>query len=236
MDTCHHDYRTLACAICGSVVHFPVYCGDRFCPTCTQTRRLRTRARINWITSRIHVSYQYSFKHIVLTIPNQSCACEGSSTLLASFRKLRQRQTWKRHVRGGLFAVEITGEPGRWHVHLHVMVEAMFFPVWTLARAWKKCSPGRIVWITRVSKARIANYLTKYVTKSSVAGLYTRHVSDALHGKRLFQPFGTWHAISQTYKEPHRPCQHCGGTDWILCTDHATPHREHVCVNDLRPP
>jgi len=226
----------MLCARCGSSIRFPVYCGDRFCPTCTLSRRIRTRQRINWILAQIRLPPHYSFKHITLTIPNQPDPHAAVSILIASFRKLRSREAWRRHVKGGIFVIEITGEPGRWHAHVHAIVEATYFPVWVLSQHWQRASPGRVVWITRVSKNRIVNYLTKYVSKSSVIPQHRNDVAAALRGTRLFQPFGSWHGISRKYEYTPRPCHNCGASDWIPRPESPVQPLVHVVLNAARSP
>lgn len=216
MDTKSHEFKAYACSHCGATFNAPVYCGDRFCSICTAPRRRRIRHRLLHLVNHVNPPQRYAFKHITLTIPNQPILESAVRILLGSFRRLRQRHCWKRHVKGGAFVIEVTGEPGRWHAHLHIIAESQFFPVYALARQWGACSPGRIVYIQVVRKTDIIKYVTKYLTKSAVSEASRLEVSHTLRRYRLFQPFGSWHGISPPPPAPRYACPTCGRTDWLL--------------------
>lgn len=133
---------------------------------------------------------------MTLTIPNSVNAYEGATTLIRSFRRLRQRRWFKNRCKGGAWVIEVTGAPGRWHVHLHVVLESRYLPHNMLSRQWSKVSPGVIVHIKALPSSAIIRYVTAYVSKSEVRDSDQLQLSQELKGFRLFQPFGSWHAIS----------------------------------------
>lgn len=216
MDTNSHEFKAYACSHCGATFNAPVYCGDRFCSICTAPRRRRIRHRLLHLINHVNPPQRYAFKHITLTIPNQPILELAVTVLLTSFRRLRQRRTWKKHVKGGAFVIEVTGEAGKWHAHLHIIAESQFFPVFALSRQWAACSPGRVVYIQVVRKSHIVNYLTKYLTKSALSAAARLDVSNTLRRYRLFQPFGSWHGITPPSPVPRYSCPTCGSTDWLL--------------------
>lgn len=215
MDTNSHEFKVYACSHCGLTFTAPLYCGDRFCNVCTAPRRRRIRHRLNHLINHVNPPQRYTFKHITLTIPNQHNLENAVKVLLGSFRRLRQRRSWTRHVKGGAFVIEVTGEEGRWHAHLHIIAESDYFPVFQLSRQWAACSPGRVVYIQVVRKADIIRYLTKYLTKSAVSDPSRPVVAQALRQCRLFQPFGNWHGIPPAPPPPSYPCPTCGRSDWL---------------------
>jgi len=204
-----HLYRSYTCCQCGYSFSAPLYCGNRFCTECGHTRRSRIKKKLRGIISSLTYERGYNTKHLTLTIPNQKDIRYASKILQKSFRKLRQRQLWQNKVKGGAWVLEVTGRPGRWHVHAHCVLEAKYIPHNRLRRAWSKVSPGRIVYIKPIPPSRAVYYLTKYLGKSEVEEKYHREVSDALKGVRLFQPFGSWHGICSTIEIPRVPCPDC---------------------------
>jgi len=135
--------------------------------------------------------------------------------LTGSFRRLRQRALWKNHVAGGAFVLEVTKTDAGWHAHIHAIIQSSFIKWKLLVADWKAVSGGQGVYIKKIPKTDIIRYLTKYLTKTSLSIPDQFDASGALKGSRLFQPFGSWYAIScdaPRYK-PH--CTHCQATDFM---------------------
>ncbi len=204
-----HDYRSFTCASCGYTFQAPVACGNRFCDICSGPRRRKVKAKLNAIVSSLNLWAGCGIKLMTLTIPNSVNANEGAKILIRSFRRLRQRQWFRNRTRGGAWVIEVTGSPGKWHVHLHVMLESRFLPHRVLSRLWGEVSPGVIVHIKAVPISAIIGYLTSYVAKSEVENQYQVRLSEDLKGLRLFQPFGTWHALSLKVKPVKYCCPKC---------------------------
>jgi len=210
-----HEFRNLRCSGCGAIITVPVYCGDRFCPLCSQSRRCRIEYRLNHLIKNRSVSSGYGLKHLTLTIPNRPDAGAAASEILAAFRRLRQRKQWKSYVSGGAFVLEITGRPLDWHVHIHAIIDARFFPWEHLHALWQKVSSGRGLYIQRIPAAQVVRYLLKYITKTAVSDAHRTELAAAFRGKRMFQPFGSWHSVPSP--PPVHPCycKHCGGSTWL---------------------
>lgn len=210
-----HDFRVIVCQHCGYELTVPIYCGNRFCNVCSAPRLSRVRKRLNWICASLTPPRGYGFKHLTLTLRNESDLPIMLSHLVRAFRKLRQRAFWKQHVLGGAFVLEVTGRPGNWHAHLHMIIESRYIPYHKLLQLWLKVSGSRGVWIANIPKGKIVGYLTKYLSKSSVPLEITDEVARNLNGLRLFQPFGTWYAISQTYRAEPTGCPVCKHSCWF---------------------
>lgn len=211
-----HDYKTFACGRCGDTFHAPVSCGDRFCSVCTGPRRRKVRAKLDAIVASLKMRKRYGIKFLTLTIPNQEDPREAFKCIQKSFRRLRQRSFWKWKVDGGAWVVEITGRPGRWHVHVHAVLEAKFIRHSLLKRHWSSVSPGNIVYIQSIPVSAVIRYLTKYVAKSEVGSEHRVQVSRALKGCRLFQPFGSWQALAITVGKVPYVCAECGYAHFVL--------------------
>lgn len=210
-----HSFITVYCSCCNHTISVPEYCGNRFCPLCGARRRARVKARLQQLVTAAVPSKSERLKMVTLTLPKCQDAREGVKVLTTSFRKLRARPLWRNSVSGGAFVIEICGRPGAWHVHLHVLINALFIPVRRLARLWATVSPGKIVDIRLASRDKSVSYLTKYLSKASVPENLQHVVSDALKGSRLFQPFGLWYHLLPPIKRKKYQCPECGETAWM---------------------
>lgn len=206
----NHQYIRIFCTNCAEQHDVPVYCGDRFCRVCNNSRRRNAHDRIDFLVKNARAVSSYRMKMLTLTIPNQDDVGEMITSLLKSFRRMRQRIEWKNKVDGGVFVVEITGRPGNWHAHLHIIMQSRWFSVETLFKLWQACSPGRGVWIDDIPPNRAVAYCIKYISKPSVPDHVLDEVNEGMKGLRLFHPFGSWHNLNLTYKKPPALCQKCG--------------------------
>jgi predicted nucleic-acid-binding Zn-ribbon protein len=214
-----HLYRSFTCAQCGYTFKAPVYCGNRFCEICGQNRRRRIRSKLKAITDNVKYGGGFSIKHLVLTIPNVENIHDAAKTLQVSFRRLRQHSLWQNKVRGGAWTIEVQGRPGRWHVHLHALLESKYIPHSVLRSHWRKVSPGRIVYIKPISAKTGINYLISYVSKCDAPVEHHLHISDQLKGIRVFQPFGSWHGICIDVEKIRYQCPDCGYTGFYWNPD-----------------
>jgi len=205
----NHEFLHIVCSHCGKRFDVPLYCGDRFCSVCGFPRRMRIRARLRFLVENVQLGDSESIKHITFTIPSELDLAQMIKRLVRSFRKLRQTKFWKRYISGGAFVIEITGEPGQWHGHIHCICQAGFVPWAKLKSLWEHFSGGKGVYITRIPLRAAVNYLTKYLSKSTVATEFRYDVSEALKGLRFFQPFGSWYHQDRKYPKPSKVCSRC---------------------------
>jgi len=211
-----HAFRILLCGSCGQSLKVPISCKNRFCHICSGPRKRRIRSRIASIVGSLELKNGYSTKMVTLTMSDQDDLAVAVKILISSFRKLRQRKFWKRKVKGGAFVIEVTGYPGKWHAHLHCIVEAKFIPSFTLSAEWSQVAPGKIVDVCWLPPSSIIKYITKYLTKSGADESHDLEVSAALKGTRLFQPFGSWQALSTIPVKEKYHCSCCGYTGFYL--------------------
>jgi hypothetical protein len=210
--TQEHIYRSYTCAQCGFTFRAPVYCGNRFCSECGRSRKNRIRSKLSAITGQLKYGGGFSIKHLILTIPNQKDISDAAKILQHSFRRLRQHEFWSNKVRGGAWTLEVTGQPGKWHVHLHALLESKYIPHHLLRSHWRKVSPGRIVYIKPIPPKVGINYLISYISKCEAPLEHQLYISDQLKGIRLFQPFGSWHGICLIVPKTNYACPDCGYT------------------------
>lgn len=177
---------------------------------------MRIRDRITFLVDNIQPPSGYRTKHLTLTIKNQSDLSTMTLQILHSFKELRKTNSWKKHVNGGAFVVEVTGEHGNWHVHLHIIIEAKYYKWAELLKLWMKLSPGRGVYIQDIPKGEIILYLTKYISKTATPEDDRDELNEALKGSRLFQPFGSWYAINRLYELPPKHCPDCDHATFIV--------------------
>jgi len=215
---------------CGDRHDVPVNCGDRFCPVCSISRRGRVRYRLSQLTKLVKPAFKYSTKFITLTQPNSSDLQAGVKQIMASFRRLRQTQFWRKYVDGGASVIEITGKKGAYHVHIHAVIHSRFIPQRLLSKMWEASSGGSIVWITRIPVAAVVSYLTKYLSKGVDVPDDDVEMSNALRGVRLFQPFGTWHSPERKIPKHKSVCKICQHSEfgllalpWVKYFDAVTP-------------
>lgn len=208
----YHDFIRIVCVSCTNVINVPVYCGSRFCPVCSKPRQSRVRHRLNFIVNSITLELGFRFKHLTLTIPNQPDLEKMLTHLTKSFRKLRNRAFWKNNVKGGAFVFEVTGHPGDWHGHLHIIIESRYMKWEKLRDLWIAVSGGRGVYIQAIPVNQVVLYLTKYLSKESVQSQFQDEISLALKGRRLYQPFGLWHSIYDAGRSNEAVCRACDAT------------------------
>jgi hypothetical protein len=98
---------------------------------------------VRGIAARRSLKYQKAVEamewplFVTLTMPNvASLADHPLRRLRRAFGKLRHTKLWKRNVRGGVAAIEITNQGHGWHPHLHTVIDCRWL-------AWKTPRPQR---------------------------------------------------------------------------------------------
>lgn len=210
-----HQWRRIFCTSCGHSFDVPLSCKNRFCDTCTGPRRRRVRSRLIGICSAVTSQPGYRIRFLTLTIPVNDDLRGSAVRLIRSFRRLRQRKFWKSKVTGGCYVLEVKGSQGKWHLHLHGLVDSRFLDVYRLSSEWAKVSPGKIVFVKNVPIRAVICYVTKYITKSVLPYDTQIEASKALSGTRLFQPFGTWEAFATAVDRFIWTCPHCNRSTFL---------------------
>jgi len=180
-------------------------CHDRFCSPCA-TEHARTVAR----GLAAHCKNR-KLRFVTLTLKTDGEPLRSTlDRLLASFRRLRSRLFWSRHVSGGAAFLEVKWNPDlrRWHPHLHVLVEGSYMAQKNLREEWRSSTgDSYIVDIRDVPNKEIAlGYVAKYASKGYDASilkdpLVLAEAMLALHGRRLMMAFKGWRRLVLSEKD-----------------------------------
>ena len=112
------------------------FCKHRFCIMCEWRKarklQLQTYSTIRYLEERNHKKYEFLF--LTLTVPNCKMSELNSTVkkMSKAFKKLQQREEWKKAIKGFIRAVEFVGdhtEQGQAHPHYHclLMVNSRYF-------------------------------------------------------------------------------------------------------------
>jgi hypothetical protein len=221
--TVQHLYRSFGCSVCGHTLRVPISCGNRFCPTCRSAINRNVRAKLDSLCNSISTQPGERFRLLTLSIKNQTDLKDQCRALLHAFRKLRQRQYWRKKIRGGAFVLEVKGCEGNWHIHIHAIVPAKWLSYKKLLYEWMEVSGGTGCHIKTIPKKDINFYLTKYITKSELPLRSQIHASEALKGCRLFNPFGCWVGLARVPITLACICPDCGNASWYATDQYIDP-------------
>lgn len=174
----------------------PDHCHDRFCVPCSAQRQSIIRRNL---AARIG---KHPHRFLTLTVRHHD---EPLGVLIRhlyrSFRRLRQRAIWKRHVTGGAAFLEVAWSEARqsWHPHLHAMLEGRYIDLQDLKRAWLAATGDSHDVHIRLIRNHVTaiRYVTKYATKPLPPPVVRtpellEEAIRALQNKRMLITFGTW--------------------------------------------
>src|SRR5262249_30823974 len=158
-------------------------------------------------------------KLMTVTLPN-----EPELTPEAVARLRRSLKTLLRHfghlVRGGIYSIEPINKGRGWHVHAHVLMDAVYIPQRMLSADWLAITGDAfVVDIRRAWSPRAAlKYILKYLAKEPELLDELKPVyNSALQGVRLIQPFGSMFRLWKIQRSPF-PCPDCSSTTWTRIT------------------
>jgi len=202
----------------GAYAASPIRCRDRLCPLCAAARAREAATRARSLVNGLDTC-----RFLTLTAPHLDLPlADHLAALRAAFRRLRRTDAWRDHVRGGLYAIEITRSPttGAWHPHIHILADGTYFPHGELRDAWRAAlrhhaSPWNldhddaVIVDVRAAHDRrsVARYVAEYVTKPRAMADWPAHAileyADALHGARVLATFGSLHGVTVDAAEPN---------------------------------
>jgi hypothetical protein len=183
------------------------------CPLCSKYRAGQVQARLRGL-----VGGADQVRFATLTLPKETSGlAERIDKIVAAFRGLRARQSWKKHVVGGAWVIEVTrGREGQhWHVHLHLLVDGGFYPQAELQAEWSAVlGELGIVDIRAIhGRQEAVRYVAKYVGKGCACKDWSdQAVKDFAvdtRGRRLYGTYGKWHKAKierEQTLEPDGPC------------------------------
>lgn len=174
-------------------------CRHRFCPACQAERGSIIRRNIEFLAK----TAKNSLKLLTLTLAHTSGLLRPQvDRLTRAFREMRRLKFWKDHVLAAVWVMEVKiGRDGRWHPHLHVILDSPYIPHATICAAWLACTQDSyIVDIRPISANKGAAYISKYVTKPIDASVWQcpdklEEFILAIKGKRTCAALGTWRKL-----------------------------------------
>lgn len=175
-------------------------CRSRLCPRCGRSRARAATARLSDL-----VDVMDAPRFLTLTLASTDASLgQQIRQLTTSFQRLRRQADWRHHVRGGVYTIEVTlnAKTGRWHPHLHALIDGTYYPQSSIKEAWKQASEGSTIVDIRAchSRTSAARYMAEYIGKSASA----EHIhADRLHewaagthGVRMLQTWGSLHGLA----------------------------------------
>jgi len=112
--------------------------------------------------------------------------------------------------------IEVEGQPGNWHPHIHSFIYSKRILWEEILKNWKKASKGGLgVYIKNVSHDGAIYYVTKYITKANASDEFSDIFEQAMKGRRMFQRFGCFQNVKLPPVLSHRKCELCGSPHWI---------------------
>jgi len=178
------------------------YCHDRFCGPCTASRAATVATNLNDRIDPVRCRF------LTLTFYTELSELKATvAELFAAFVRLRRSRSWIKHVKGGAAFLEVkyNAGPGRWHAHLHVLIEGVYYPHELIKRDWLVASKRSTVVDVRRLKSRehAVSYVTKYCTKAidNATTLIPARFDEAiiaLKGTRTMTTFGEWRSLRLT--------------------------------------
>lgn len=182
-------------------------CHDRFCTPCAVDRAHVIRCNLRTILQDrrpvTHSPKQISHRFLTLTVRTRPGEpLRGTLDDLSKwFKALRNTRLWKSCVDGGAAMLELKWNeiPGRWHPHLHIIIEGDYIPHGALKRVWYEIT--KTSYICHIQPLRddeqTIRYVTKYASKP-LDGSYSHDQTllieaiEALAGRKLVATFGHW--------------------------------------------
>ena len=202
----------------GGVAIAPGHCRDRLCPKCATLRGRDVARKIAKVVAPMD-----DVRFLTLTrVHDDADLLTAVVQIWIAFRLLRRTKEWERHVVGGVAVMEVTrnAKTGRWHVHLHLLIDGSFWRQRDISEAWRRASGGSvIVDIRRVgARAAACRYVATYMAKPAAVEHWPpaaiAEYAQALHGRRLVATFGTIHGQGVDDAEDHGRAKAVG----VLCS------------------
>jgi len=171
-------------------------CRHPLCEPCRQERSAKIRNNLYVLCIDKEIRF------LTLTLRHSDTALVHQiDRLYRSFAALRRRKEWRENVQGGaaFFEVKISERDGRYHPHLHILLEGRWWEHKEISRLWHEVTgDSSVVDITRPRVIEdVCAYAVGYCCKSIHASCFRDtdtldEVQIALRGRRMCLTFGTW--------------------------------------------
>jgi hypothetical protein len=180
----------------GRTVYRRINCGSWSCSYCGPRKARTARAAIRRVAEGLGLRYFLTLTLDPKHVPDRK---QQMAHLRLCFNKFREYLKRKYGVAPSyICVVEFTqaGVP-----HLHCMFDRYIPQAW-ISNVWDRLGGGRVVYITRVTVAKVSRYLSKYLTKEMLlsAPKGTRRITTA-RSIKLFPKFNSgiiWELIRES--------------------------------------
>ena len=113
------------CEGCGNRKIGRTRCKKKWCPCCAPRIAYEKNLRLGAAVER----FKWPL-FLTLTMKNVDDLSFGAvRDLRRSFGKMRHQKWWKKNVKGGVAAIEVTNIGNGWHPHLHAVIDCRFLSV-----------------------------------------------------------------------------------------------------------
>lgn len=186
----------------GEVKVFSSACRERWCPMCSAQNASYAKEQ-----TQMYIESLSAARFLTLTLRNNTSNLKDQiEFLMMSFRTLRQRAYWKKHVTGGIWFLQIKRgkNSGCWHPHLHILLDGESMVQGRLSQLWEQVTFGSpIIDIRKVSNAEeVAKYVARYCARPAMLKdmplLDAVEVISSLFRKRMCGTFGTGKTVTLT--------------------------------------
>jgi len=181
-------------------------CGLRWCPICIKTRRMILTSAVGKWMDPIGRP-----KFLTLTLKHSdSPLSEQIDNLYGFFKELKRSKYFKKRVSGGVwfFQVKLSETDGRYHPHLHILLDSKFLDWNELKSIWERVTHGsKVVDVRAVgNKKKAVEYVARYASAPCELSDLPHHIAldvvKSLHGRRIVGTFGSAKGVKLTPSKP----------------------------------
>jgi len=154
----------LNCQKCGYTHKVAIACKLRICPLDQSFLAMRTNETI----SRV-VALMKNPAFLTLTAPPESFFLQDGLKQMRKYAHLLFRKLKRLNYPLGnwVMVYEVSKNESRYNHHLHLILDTKFIPQPLISKLAAETGLGKIVYITRLTKAGAVGYLSKYVSKGN---------------------------------------------------------------------
>jgi len=184
-------------------------CHLRYCPLCSQARKLAIEANTAaWLSQAAYP------KLLTLTLKHTTEPLKDQLTrLYQSFTKLRRQLLFSTNVTGGIWFFQVKRSPSgsTWHPHLHCFVAGNWLPQKALSAAWHKVTGDsyildiKMIRSVKTAAAYVARYATTACNITELSVEHAMTVAESLYRRRLCGTFGECRKRRLTARPDRQP-------------------------------
>ena len=198
-------------------------CRLRWCPVCAQARFGAIRHSVTeWLKGvRNPKLFTVTMRHDSTPLQEQV------DRLYKCFRDLRQHKGLKSRIRGGVwfFQLKRGKSDGRWHPHLHILLDADYIPKRDLSLEWFLTTGNSfIIDIRKVEDPeKVSEYVSRYCARPANLSEFKPDDQDEIYsvfkGRRLCGNFGTGHNCRLRPEKPADAADWLKLVSWKVCVE-----------------